>query len=113
MSAPDLAALRALAEKATPGPWAPDAEGSIVLRVGTEFKLSGCFYHWDAAYIAAAHPGAVLALLDEVERLRGALVALADAADVVGEKLHIVQPYLSLYKKHGDTIAAARAEAGQ
>lgn len=68
----------------------------------------------DAAgeFRALAHPAAVLALLDECERMREALIALADAADAVGEKLHIVQPYLALYKKHGDTIAAARAALG-
>lgn len=56
------AALRALAEAATPGPW--NAE-TLPFDYGMPPH--------DADYIAAAHPAAVLALLDEVERLREAL----------------------------------------
>jgi hypothetical protein len=38
-----------------------------------------------------------------------ALVSLADAAELVGEKLFIIQPFFDVYKKHGETIAAVRA----
>lgn len=41
-----------------------------------------------------------------------ALVALADGADKCAEAPHfIVQPFLAIYKKHGETIAKARAIA--
>ena len=39
-----------------------------------------------------------------------ALVALADAADKCGEAPHyIVQPFLNIYRRHGETIAEVRA----
>lgn len=80
--------LRSLAEKATPGPWVwnhpeespkfgdrgPDLTGNsarLVLSAegdgdGANLYVAGS----DADYIAAAHPQAVLALLDEIDRLR-------------------------------------------
>jgi hypothetical protein len=48
-------------------------------------------------------------LIAEVENLRSALVALADGAEKIGEAHHIVQPLLAIYRKHGETIAEARA----
>jgi len=46
----------------------------------------------------------------ENKRLREALVALADGADKCAEAPHfIVQPFLAIYKKHGETIAEVRA----
>ncbi len=83
------AELRALAEAATPGPWrhsgatvwAPmspddptDYSGEAVAYVPT---LGDEFDADDAAYIAAASPDRILALLDEVARLEAALDYIA------------------------------------
>lgn len=78
---PDLAALEALAEAATPGPWVVDEDG-YDLRVtlppdgtpGVAIVCEGIHQGYDegeadAAFIAAAHPGTVLWLIREVGRL--------------------------------------------
>jgi hypothetical protein len=45
----------------------------------------------------------------ERARLREALVALADGADACAQAPnYIVQPFLGIYRKHGNTIAEAR-----
>ena len=54
--------LYALAKAATPGPWKYQA----VNRIGK----NDAFVPEDARYIAAAHPAAVIALIDEVRRLK-------------------------------------------
>ena len=84
MTLPNLSALRALAEKATPGPWKtasgkgsasvrtehPEYNCAIYLNVRTcEIEESVKRWQSDAAFIAAASPDVVLALLDEIERL--------------------------------------------
>jgi hypothetical protein len=78
--------LRTLAEAAMPGPWEdgdiePGAvlhKGSVifwVLSVGNADDSAR-----DAAYIAAANPTAILALLDERDALRAALSRLESAS---------------------------------
>lgn len=64
----ELAKLRALAESATPGPWIHNEYGSVRNPYGQWMLNAGSVS--DAAYIAAASPQTVLALLDEIERLR-------------------------------------------
>lgn len=68
----DLTALRALAEKATPGPWT--VRGHEVI---SEANLGTVQAPWiadvdgpfeDAQFIAAANPSVVLSLLDRLER---------------------------------------------
>lgn len=82
--------LRALAEAATPGPWLRTAEGTAVMtgyrdergtmipsnwkRGGHPVLISRKASFDDAAYIAAAHPAAIIGLLDENDRLRAALI---------------------------------------
>ena len=78
MTRSELDQLRALAQAATPGPWRVEAQGHAsqgVARVNNlevappdSVELAHCAT--DAAYIAAVSPDVVLALLDEVERLR-------------------------------------------
>ena len=68
-----LAELRRLAEAATPGPWAT-AAFQLVIDVARRIDVGMCGHRDDAAYIAAANPAVVLALLDE----RDALAADAD-----------------------------------
>ena len=70
---PDLAELRRLAEAATPGPWTT-AAFQLVIDVARRIDVGMCGHRDDAAYIAAANPAVVLALLDE----RDALAADAD-----------------------------------
>lgn len=79
----DYADLRRLAEAATPGPWFDDYGkiGAGDSGIG-EMDRSD-----DAAYIAAASPDVVLALLDRLDGLRAALdrllaVAMVEEEDV-------------------------------
>lgn len=53
---------------------------------------------------------AIESLLSEIERKDEAIVALANGADKCGEAPHfIVQPFLAIHKKHGETITQSRA----
>lgn len=81
---PDLAALEALAEAATPGPWvahANDFECVVVMadddhwpqrysQIASGMEQGESDGEADAAYIAAADPATVLWLIREVGRLR-------------------------------------------
>ena len=58
-----LAELRRLAEAATPGPWAT-AAFQLVIDVARRIDVGMCGHRDDAAFIAAANPAVVLALLD-------------------------------------------------
>ena len=74
---PDLAELRRLAENATPGPWEWDDDharpglrhgrsfGGVLFRCGALYGPDAA----DAAFIAAANPAVVLALLAERDAL--------------------------------------------
>ena len=85
MTADERAALRALAEKATPGPW--EARGDSVC-IDRSFVCHAARMYLidrdrDAAYIAAANPAAIKALLTaldsaEAERAR----TIEDCANV-------------------------------
>lgn len=69
----DYDALRAVAEAATTGPWGGEVMDGDVWAPGNReriCKTSSFNYGRDAAYIAAASPDVVLALLDEIEALR-------------------------------------------
>ena len=88
---PDVAELRRLAEAATPGPWSltdgdPAMSGQhwTIRRQGVPgIRISGFTYGFngDAAFIAAANPAAVLALLDERDALRAELAHMTEARD--------------------------------
>lgn len=88
----DIPRLRALAQAATPGPWqrsgtrtklreedcigvGPDGACIAFLPIGQPRQHAEAFC--DAAFIAAASPGVLLALLDERDRLREALHQIA------------------------------------
>lgn len=79
----DKAALRALAEAATPGPWAVHTRAATAVQGSTGFAVAttggystttrnaddvGRELEGNAAFIAAANPATILALLDELER---------------------------------------------
>ncbi|CAB4157030.1 hypothetical protein UFOVP747_41 [uncultured Caudovirales phage] len=83
------AELRALAQAATPKVWFADETGFAFGYVGSGDGLQGDVAttwsvlgnaHANAAYIAAAHPAAVLALLDALD---AALALLVEAADEI------------------------------
>ncbi|MCS8058021.1 ead/Ea22-like family protein [Pseudomonas aeruginosa] len=97
----DHAELRRVAEAATPGPWSCNRHWAIVGGPTLEFTngaaqqqiAMACWQSWmheeelrnNAEFIAAANPKNVLALLDEIDRLkaeneelRGALQAVVD-----------------------------------
>ena len=76
----DTKRLRELAEKATPGPWVvEETRESSTLRFQRPYPeytapdgrvLSLSMGHENAEFIAATDPQTVLALLDEIDRLR-------------------------------------------
>ena len=86
----DTTKMRELAQKATPGPWllratewnlylvqsGREGDGSIV---DTAYSRRN-----DIDYIAAANPATVLALLDEIDRLRTIESAARNLAKVKG-----------------------------
>lgn len=91
--------LRALALAATPGPWQAQQRNKqeAIYMVGPAGVPPAChaFYANNAAYIAAANPDAVLALLDELDaantsrRAAQARVAeLTEQVQKLGRKLH-------------------------
>lgn len=76
-----LADLRSKAEKATPGPWPENYVWGAVRHIARNVDRSlfcddaeDATFNWnrytDGHYIAAANPATVLALLDEIERMR-------------------------------------------
>jgi hypothetical protein len=93
MTPQERAALREAASKATPGPWTSVGDWVMTgsLHVATIPRaFDGDWSRDNAAYIALAHPAAVLALLDECERMRaggeyarGALRALIPLIEVL------------------------------
>lgn len=77
----DIETLRALALKATPGPWRTQPDGGGMTEVysdelhrdGMNVGIADDLRDYDAAFIAAAHPQAVLALLDRIAALEAGL----------------------------------------
>lgn len=96
----DLDALQALAEAATPGPWREcghDRGGcscaqvwstAVDFPVATAFKNDEEMGHApigqpeaNAAYIAAANPAVILALIDRLRKAEAAALAIQDLID--------------------------------
>lgn len=85
----DTTTLRRLAEAATPGPWHDKMHctvnsGHPHFEVVADTEMDHERMTENAAYIAAVHPAAVLALLDEVERLRAEVARLQPKPPAVG-----------------------------
>ena len=92
----DLTKLREIAEAATPGPWESvvstysseygDYKGARIPGVAEEISdyyigTVPPLYVDDAAHIAAFDPPTALLLIDEIERLRTALIELRRVGD--------------------------------
>ena len=130
MSAVDLAALRALAERATPGDWLSgtcDVAAYIKTReqIGTATYLARVDW-WstaphpaparaeslaNAAYIAAAHPAAVLSIIEAAERVPALEAALKKAEQFIvngTEAGYIRMPEMLADTAH-ETLPAIRA----
>lgn len=109
--------LKALALKATPGPWWIDSHGmSLCSKAGklifmTDGRMgaarrnpeTGCLSRWpndhDATYIATTSPDVVLGLIDKIDYLESYIEAQKDSfAIVMAEKEE--------YRKCADTQAA-------
>lgn len=96
----DLTALEALAKAATEGPWFihdfSEIGGAVTVSCDHPATITVATMHRamtaelaeqqaNAAYIAAAHPAAVLDLIARVRALEGALRPFADAAAEISE----------------------------
>ncbi len=95
----DHAELRRLAKAATPGPWSCNRHWAIVGGPTLEFTngaaqqqiAMACWQSWmheeelrnNAAFIASANPKTILALLDEIDRLKAENEALRGALQAV------------------------------
>lgn len=100
MTKEERAELRALAEKATCGPWIGDefemvAPNAHVLTPGNKKLVWADDYHmneWDAQYIAAANPSVILELLDENDRLKD-IEYIKDLAlkQIIEERDHAIE----------------------
>lgn len=59
------------------------------------------------------HSTARIAVLEkQLGEADAALIALAEGAELISDKLKIVQPFWAIYTKHGDAIEAARTRKG-
>ena len=89
----DFDELKALCERATPGPWEQTGssvcnwhDGTYELEVQVFRQEDGLAQvRADAAFIAAANPATVLALLSANREMREALRPFSALADMVGE----------------------------
>lgn len=125
----NTARLRALAEAATPGPW--EADGNEVSQhwsrpepwktvASSEVAcMSYCYGgsgrgiedEADAAYIAAADPSTMLALLDEIESLRDQVDSMQMANDMLRATHRTDNQYLlDEIERYRDALEAAERE---
>jgi hypothetical protein len=95
----NIARLRELAEKATPGPWHKSGNlNNNVIQTShitrDVWHICACFHAGepDAEFIAAANPQTILSLLDELEQLRKDAVSCVEFCkkefEVINERNH-------------------------
>lgn len=78
----DTEKLRAIAEAAGDGPWSYDGDGFIFDVLGLSLaEVASAAGQPEAAHIATFDPPTVLALLHEIDRLRGALARTSAGRD--------------------------------
>lgn len=110
----DYQKLRRLAEAATPGPWRTYRESDFDgIMIESDSKCICAFDTWehrpderepDAAFIAAANPTTVLALLDDNEALRKQLDIATELLDSRNKQLAAAQAEVDVLRaavKHG------------
>lgn len=78
----DYSELRRLSEAATPVPWA--GEHDVYSASGQGERICKMATAEDSAFISAANPAAVLALIAENEKLRKALATIRDESSDLG-----------------------------
>lgn len=109
LKASQWATLRELAEKAAPGPWDFD---NVMVYVRFADDGDGCvargMHKEDGAYIAAANPTTVLALLDEVERLRERVRAESASRNTFATGLLMAAEQIGEASDVRDALAAER-----
>jgi hypothetical protein len=118
MTTTELQALREKAKAATPGEWFGDERGWVTAsipgddRSGMErelFALCADGSRADIAFIEAIQPQTVLALLDEVERLR--ITDMQAAADFDQAIFHATEPLKQQLAAAQAEVERLRAEA--
>ena len=100
---PDIAELRRLAEAATPGPWST-AAFQLVIDAARRIDVGMCGHRDDAAFIAAANPAAVLALLDDADALRAELAHMTEARDNARAEVERLTGVVEAVRKLADRI---------
>ena len=112
----DPTELRRLAEAATPGPWM--VSGGWV--VSSRANIADCSWAWDRVadqphmvaddlrYIAVMHPQTTLALLDEINELRSAVVTFCGPWAVEYAQ-RMALPPKHLHPVHYDLLAKCGA----
>ena len=113
----DLAALRAKAEAATPGPWTQDGHHmSLIIKCiaergspnarhlcGDYINVADAGENWivDAPFIAAANPAVVLALIDRSEKAEAERTL---ACDELGAIYHEIARLRALLARAGEAL---------
>jgi len=115
-----MSELKRLAEAATPGPWYTESDGvpqlnnvAHFIHTAERIVAYGQLLEADAAYIAAASPDAILALIEERDRLREALTRLV-AVDDAHATLHALDgDDIARMIEHAKAFDAARQTLGK
>lgn len=105
-------ALREAAEKATKGQWVVEFDDEIYSTDGVNNEQIAMVFSEnearDAAFIAAANPAAVLALLDELE---AAEKRIADYQDLISGLVGVSSSILREVERINNAAAAGKGEA--
>lgn len=120
MTAVDHAELKRLAEGATPGPWTTcvrmggdaivDAPSRPVARI--DYRRDEASRYAEAAFIAAANPAVVLALLSEIEGLKAERdTARAGRSIIAGGSMDMAVMYASANERADAAEDALRTQA--
>jgi hypothetical protein len=112
----DTKRLREIAERATPGPWESILSGPVsrqrLVVDDDACKVVDCgVSNANAAFIAAANPQTVLALLDEIDRYAGYDKELAAVGLRTGQMVTAFEAESDSLRSQLAALAAARDEA--
>ncbi|EIT9563578.1 ead/Ea22-like family protein [Escherichia coli] len=115
MSEINYQALREAEEKATKGRWAVEFDDEIYSTDGVNHEQIAMVFSEnearDAAFIAAANPATVLALLDELESAEKRIAEL-EAREVKLPELKMLRDYLAevTHREREDILVGVRLE---